>query len=80
MATRFEADVESSVPGPWAGLPQRVNFGVGTAVALVPALGDHSSVANDDRAYSRVRFNLARSPARQFETPAHELFMAFHEN
>ena len=55
-----------------------VRFGVGAAVALVPALADDAALVGDNATHQRVGAGLAQAEDRQVEGTAHKESVVGH--
>jgi len=66
VAARLEVDVDRGAGGV-PGIAKRGDLGMRPARALVPALADHTPLANDDRADDRVGRSRSPAPFGQLE-------------
>jgi len=72
MAAGFEGDIDGRPGDRFRGAADRVDFGVGPAAALVPALADDPAVPDDHSADERVGAHLPFTLPGKPQRPTHE--------
>ena len=70
MRTGFQRYVQRRAARTFAGLEQRMNFGVRLAGTMMISLADDDAVADDDGADGRIGSGIADRRARQVRTRA----------
>src|SRR6059058_4654932 len=70
-ATLFVTLEESGPARRLAGCLESMDLGMRATVALMPALGDHGIIANDDSTDERIRFDESPTSLRQLKGTSH---------